>query len=287
VNLRLLTRGAARRLARGLHSVLASDPRLARMLRPPSHYLGDHEALAVLHTGHRILLDTRDIGICAHLLTEGRWESWVEAALRRLVKPGMRVVDGGAHVGYYTLLMAQWVGEAGRVEAFEPNAGLAGKLRRSLAINGLDPRVRLHEAALWDAEGEAQFGFDPVYSGGGALGSGGRRALVQTVTLDSALAGGPPVDVLKLDIEGAESPAWRGAAGTLARSPRIAVVLEFHAASFRMAGDEPGGFLAGRAAEGFTLRAVEPAGLGPALGPEALLAAVGERRVYLQMTRGL
>jgi FkbM family methyltransferase len=283
--LRRLARGAARPLARALRFVLHADPRLAAELRTPSHYLGDHTALTRLHSGERIFVDTRDIGICSHILLEGRWEPWIERALRQLVKPGMRVVDGGAHVGYYTLRFATWVGAAGRVDAFEPNPGLMRRLRRSVAVNGFTDRVRLHELALLDGNGDSEFGFRHDLSGGGAIEGAGERLTVPTVMLDRVLAELAQVDVLKLDIEGAELRALRGARRLLAASPRIAIVLEFHAPSLAAADEAPLGFLERRAAEGFALRVIEHSGPGAALAPEALLAAVGERRVYLQLTR--
>jgi FkbM family methyltransferase len=283
--LRRWARAALRPLAGGLRFLLQSDPRLAEALRPASHYLGDHTALTRLHSGERIFVDTRDSGICSHILLEGRWESWVENALRQIVKPGMRVVDGGAHVGYYTLRMASWVGRSGRVEAFEPNPVLMRRLRRSVAVNGFGDRVRLHEAALLDRNGEAEFGFRHDLSGGGAIEGAGERFPVTTVTLDTALADTAQVDVLKLDLEGAELRALRGALRLVAASPRIAIVLEFHAPSLAAAGEAPLGFLAQRASEGFTLREIGHRSLGPSLAPEALLAAVGEQRTYLLLTR--
>lgn len=283
--LRKIARVAARPFARALRFVVQSDPRLAASLRGPSHYLGEHTALTRLHSGERIFVDTRDIGICSHILLEGRWESWVERALRRLVRPGMHVVDGGAHVGYHTLRMASWVGATGRVEAFEPNPVLVRRLRWSVAVNGFDERVRLHEAALLDRAGEAEFGFQHAFSGGGTLGGDGERVAVPTLPLDQALADIARIDVIKLDVEGAEARAWRGAARLIAASPRIAVVMEFHAPSFAQGAETPLGFLSARAAEGFALRVIEPAGLGPPLAAEALLALLGERRVYLQLTR--
>jgi FkbM family methyltransferase len=277
-----LLKNLTRPLARALRFVLESEPRLAAALRHPSHYLGEHTALTRLHSGERIFVDTRDIGICPHILLDGRWESWVEDALRGMVKPGMRVVDGGAHVGYHTLRLARWVGARGRVEAFEPNPALTRLLRWSLTVNGYEDRVRLHEAALLDRAGEAAFGFHAEGSGGGAIGADGEQLTVPTVTLDAALADTAQVDVLKLDVAGSEARALRGAARLLAASPRIAIVMEFHAPSF---GEAPQDFLARRAAEGFVLRLLEPSGPSRPLSPAALLAELGERRVYLQLTR--
>ncbi len=54
--------------------IRALEAGLARLAAGQTIYLGDHEALTRLHTGHRIYVDTRDVGICSHLILEGRWE---------------------------------------------------------------------------------------------------------------------------------------------------------------------------------------------------------------------
>ena len=74
---------------------------LRRLELSQTIYLGDHEALTRLHTGHRIYVDTRDIGIASHLMLEGRWEPWIEQVLIPAIKPGMRFLDVGANFGYY------------------------------------------------------------------------------------------------------------------------------------------------------------------------------------------
>ncbi|MFM7779640.1 MAG: hypothetical protein ACKPB8_12950, partial [Alphaproteobacteria bacterium] len=69
------------------------EARLRRLELSQTIYLGSHEALTRLHTGHRIYVDTRDVSIASHLMLEGRWEPWVERALIPAIKPGMRFVD--------------------------------------------------------------------------------------------------------------------------------------------------------------------------------------------------
>lgn len=254
-------------------------------------YLGDHEALTRLYTGHRIYVDTRDVGICSHLMLEGRWEPWIEAVLRQAVKPGMRFADVGANFGYYTLLGADWVGPQGRVFSFEANPGICRKLRKSVAVNGFDDRVTVFNAAVFSAVTELEFSFVHEFSGGGAVGSAehahweAQRVRVQAAPLDLLLADQPSIDVLKIDVEGAEPDAIKGAAALLARSPRVTLVVEFIESGIP-ASIGALAYLHGFARDGFTLSLIEPAGLTEALTPEACLDRLKGQLGYLYLSRG-
>lgn len=254
-------------------------------------YLGGHEALTRLYTGHRIYVDTRDVGICSHLMLEGRWEPWIEAVLRQAVKPGMRFADVGANFGYYTLLGADWVGPEGRVFSFEANPGICRKLRKSVSVNGFDDRVTIFNIAVFSAETEMEFSFVHEYSGGGAVGSSGhehweaQRVRVQAAPLDLLLADQSSIDVLKIDVEGAEPDAIKGATALLARSPKVTLVVEFIESGIPAS---PGAlaYLHGFVRDGFTLSLIEPSGLTGALTPEACLARLKGRLGYLYLSRG-
>jgi FkbM family methyltransferase len=254
-------------------------------------YLGDHEALTRLYTGHRIYVDTRDVGICSHLMLEGRWEPWIETVLRQAVKPGMRFADVGANFGYYTLLGSQWVGPEGRVFAFEANPGIASKLRRSISVNGFDDRTTLFNLAVYSHEAELEFSFTHEYSGGGAIGAGGsgtwraHQVKVRAAPLDLLLGDQPSIDVLKIDVEGAEPAAIRGAAALLDRSPQVVLVVEFSEESIPAS---PGAlaYLHDFVRQGFRLALIEPSGLTGTLTPEACLAQLGGRLGYLHLSRG-
>ncbi|MBV1797195.1 FkbM family methyltransferase [Siccirubricoccus sp. G192] len=254
-------------------------------------YLGDHEALTRLYTGHRVYVDTRDVGICSHLMLEGRWEPWIEAVLRETVKPGMRFADVGANFGYYTLLGSHWVGPQGRVFSFEANPDICRKLRKSVSINGFDDRATVFDVAVYSREAELEFAFVHEYSGGGAIGAGGpgqwetHRVRVRAAPLDLLLADQSSVDVLKIDVEGAEPEAIQGAAALLARSPQVTLVVEFMAGGIA-ASPGPLAYLQDFARQGFSLALIEPAGLTGRLSPEACLAQLGNRLGYLYLSRG-
>jgi len=254
-------------------------------------YLGDHEALTRLYTGHRMYVDTRDVGICSHLMLEGRWEPWIEQVIHSTVKPGMRFADLGANFGYYTVLGAQWVGAEGRVFAFEANPYICRKLRKSVSINGFDDRVRVFDVGVSSEEGMLELTFTHEFSGGGSFGGGDHgiwkteRVQVRTAPVDALLADVPSVDVMKIDVEGMEPAALKGAAKLIARSPSLTLVVEFHESSVREPGG-PVGYLEGFLRQGFSLALIEPTGLTPPLAPQMCLERLKGQLGYLFLQRG-
>jgi FkbM family methyltransferase len=151
-----------------------------------------------------------------------RREYRVLEALDRYLQPGDVFVDAGANIGFFTVAAARRIGAAGRIVAVEMMPDTAQALRDHLSLNGVDNAVVI-ERALSDRAGahveatvrDGHFGQATI-----ALAStqaGGRQVRVETTTLADALAGLPTVAVLKIDIEGAELDALRGAGSALQR----------------------------------------------------------------------
>src|SRR5258707_8071492 len=109
--------------------------------RVQTAYLGDGLVLARILGRQKILLNGSDRGFACHLMLDGFWEMWLTQFLAGQVKPGMTVVDVGANFGYYTVLFADAVGDAGRVIAVEPNPDAAALLRETVLLNGYAPRT--------------------------------------------------------------------------------------------------------------------------------------------------
>jgi len=194
--------------------------------------LGDR-VLALTHAGQRIFLDPQDIGIAPHIALTGLWEPGVERLLRRLLRPGQSVVEIGANMGYHTLAMAAAIGPAGRLHAFEAHPRTASLLAATIAINGLGGFVTLHAAAALDRAGEVTFAEHPSLCGSFHLATEGTtpdftaRLTVPGVVLDEVLAELPAIHLLRIDAEGSEPLALRGAAALLARSPELILVAEW------------------------------------------------------------
>lgn len=161
----------------------------------------------------------------------GSHEHVTATVFSHLARPGAVVVDAGAHVGAFTLLAAKRVGPAGRVLAFEPNPQQRERLERNVATNGFD-QVEIRAEALSDHAGRAllHLSADHTRSGNASLNAGEGAAgavavdLVRLDDLAERLAV-PRVDLIKLDVEGAEADIVVGATSTI-ESFRPAVVFE-------------------------------------------------------------
>ncbi|MGI8729578.1 MAG: FkbM family methyltransferase [Solirubrobacteraceae bacterium] len=148
-----------------------------------------------------------------------------------LVRPGDAVVDAGANWGLYAARLAQLVGRAGQVDAFEPHPSHAGTLR---ALAARRPQLAAHELALSDTAGSATLHVPIIQRRGiTALASlhAPRAGLkheaitVPVATLDAALAGRRPPSFVKVDVEGMELAMLRGAEQTL-RAARPTLIVE-------------------------------------------------------------
>ena len=137
--------------------------------------------------------------------------------LKHYLRPGDAAIDAGANVGVYTLFMANLVGPEGRVTAFEPGDTASERLAENVALNHLS-QVTIRKAALADFKGTADFNQDEDTSNAlsSLRDSGSGKRPVSVVTLDSEI-GEADFAVCKMDVEGAEFAALRGAEGCLSR----------------------------------------------------------------------
>jgi FkbM family methyltransferase len=159
------------------------------------------------------------------------WNPGEYEAFRSVVRPGMVALDVGANVGSYSVLLGQWVGSSGKVFAFEPAPVAHAGLVNHIALNGLDGVVHPVAAAIGDREGFAPFVASPTAGEGRlAASSDTSSTSVPTMTIDSfCLARDINPDFIKIDVEGWELPALRGARKTIARNRRrLALFVEMH-----------------------------------------------------------
>ncbi|WGM31920.1 FkbM family methyltransferase [Brevundimonas sp. NIBR11] len=176
--------------------------------------------------------DLRYTTVTAFLLRD-----WVEPELRRLqrlLSPGDVFIDVGANVGLYALKAARLVGPTGRVLALEPGAEAYGHLTSNLALNAFDWAEAMKVAGS-DRAGEAvlhhvPLGNDPQAFSLIANARADEGETVETVTLDSLVerCGLTRVDLIKIDVEGAEPLVIAGAKRMLA-TLRPSVIFECNA----------------------------------------------------------
>jgi FkbM family methyltransferase len=139
------------------------------------------------------------------------------------IRPGVTVLDVGANIGLYTLLGAK---RGARVYAVEADPVNAAVLRHHVEINGFSERVTVFEMAATDSQQTIPLFRNPLNLGESNICSHGEPSgTVSGRTLDSLNL--PPIDVCKIDIEGAELMALVGMQGTLARSPDLTLLVEY------------------------------------------------------------
>jgi len=160
--------------------------------------------------------------------------------LRRLVRPGMQVVDVGANVGLYSLLLARLVEQSGSVLAFEPEPNLFTILRENCRGNNAT-NIVLFQCALGRTNGLALFHRSAFNSGDNRLdrASMGHDVVeVKVERFDDLLPDSKP-DFVKIDVQGHELAALSGMERALSASPNGRVLFEFSPAALRRAGTAP------------------------------------------------
>lgn len=231
-------------------------------------YLGDHRALVATRWGAKMEVDTRDALLAPWLLLDGLWESHVTGWMHDTLKPGNVFVDAGANIGYFTLLGAKLVGPAGRVVAIEAHPATVEILRRNVLINGHRDSVAVWHRAAWSETTDLKFHQREHFAANSSVASVGPAGLsalgdtevvveVPGVALDDLLADLPRIDVIKVDVEGAEVRAFAGLARTLDANRGVTVMFEWSPEQLVQMGDRPRDLLDALRRHGFRFRLLE------------------------------
>jgi FkbM family methyltransferase len=228
--------------------------------------------------GLRLCLDLSDY-VGYRIWQRGFWEKHVLRAICDHLRPGGVFVDVGAHCGFDSAFVAHAFQDDVRVVAFEPNLRVSRLLRESIELNGF-VNLTLDERAVSDHEGAIEFYVEPEGNAGqsGLLRRRGarRRIMVEGVTLGRALRehSVDHVDVLKLDVEGAEAVILPN---ILESSLSLgAIVLEVHSDAIASLGSDPMALIALLRKNGYDVAELAPEGLR-SLRPERVHHVIARR----------
>jgi FkbM family methyltransferase len=187
-----------------------------------------------------LYLPVEDQVILPTLRDTGTWEAGETAIVRDRLKPGMTFVDVGAHVGYFACLAARLVGPRGLVLCFEPSPRNYELLLANVWVNGLT-NVVCFPWAVADTNGFEDLYLSPDNSGDHRLfaGEGREESLkVRTVAVDTLSAVRPPVDFVKIDVQGGEDRVVRGMRGLLQASASATLLVEYWPHGIRLRGGD-------------------------------------------------
>jgi FkbM family methyltransferase len=185
-----------------------------------------------VHThGFDIYLDPSDLGVSPSIGVLGWHEMKTTELFIKLIRRGSTVVDVGANIGFFTLLSAELVGERGTVLSFEPEPTSFSLLNQSIKRNNFD-NVRLFQKCISNVDGQQLLYLSATHNKGLhsiARDLGGPSILVESARLDTIAStlGVGSIDLLKIDVEGAEPAVLQGAMCLLSESRVRNIVMEW------------------------------------------------------------
>lgn len=252
-----------------------------------SYYLGDHTVLANVVDGPLMFLDTRD-PVNVAIMVLGYWEDWISKTFRSVVKPGMTVLDIGAHHGYFSLLAGMLVGPTGVVHAFEPNPFHHKNFLKSVSLNGMYGRVKLNKVLLSNETGEIEIA--TCGEGGTSiqfLGLEEINGVTKMTVPQGALTDYLPslkADVIKIDIDGAEPLIMDSLCEVIDHNGSMFIFMEY-VPSIWQKGHEPMSVLQRFVDRGFAFHILQRDGQAVPTNAEALIANDTAEQIDLLLMR--
>ncbi|MEP6714099.1 MAG: FkbM family methyltransferase [Terriglobia bacterium] len=172
-------------------------------------------------------------------VSEGIYEQRILALMLGVIRPGTWYFDVGANIGLMSVPVLHMVREA-NVASFEPSRNSRTYLNQTWASSPYRDRWKLIEKAVSDAPGHVEFNLSAAaHAGYDGLKPTSRTASVATDTVEATTLdvewielGRPAVSCLKMDVEGAEIQALRGAQELIATT-RPYIFLEWYEKNFQ------------------------------------------------------
>lgn len=194
---------------------------------------------------NKMYLHATDQGI-SPLILDNKFEKLETALINLLVKAGMIACDVGAHIGYYSLILSRLVGKRGKVYAFEPDPINFQILKKNKFLNKLN-NLKIVRIAISDKIGKTRLFLSKTNTGDHRIYNNNTKRdfiTVKATTLDNYLNSfDKRVDLIKMDIQGAEMVALKGMINCIEKNPDIMLITEFWPEGLRGFGVNPIDFL--------------------------------------------
>lgn len=193
--------------------------------------------------GFKIFLDKND----SRRLTRSSKDTSLETkVIRKVVKKGDTVLDIGAHIGYFSLVMASLVESKGKVYAFEPSRENLSLLKKNIIRNGFK-NVALISNAVGNYQGNAKLYHSKTSSADHSLSErNGKQGyeIVKVISIDNYFKNYKgKIDFIKIDVQGYEGQVILGALKLIKKNPHIKIISEFWPRGLKMSGLDPKKYL--------------------------------------------
>jgi FkbM family methyltransferase len=211
------------------------------------------------------------------------YEPELVAWLQHTLAPGCVVIDAGAHIGYLSIVMAVLVGGSGHVFAIEPALENVEYLSRNVRANCVH-NVDILPVALAERPGLASFNINGSSDSFGFFEHPNTATVssrsvpvmsIDSIFSESSLA---RLDLVKIDVEGAELEVLAGLRATLDRFPRVPLIVEWFPAVYANRGLGLDSLPRELERLGYAVSVLDAAGGGPST-VAAARAALGRKEV--------
>ena len=203
---------------------------------------------------------SKDKNIFSYLLKDGVYEPFETQLIRSMLKKGDTVIDIGANIGYYTLLMAETVGSEGCVYAFEPEPNNYGLLTKNIKANNYSNIIPVQKA-LSDKDGSIKVYCDERNFSGATFAKenlaikSNNFTEVLTTSLDKCFVDSK-IRLIKIDTQGAEGLIMAGAQSLL-KNKNLIIFTEFWPYGLRNMGTDPKELLRTLREYGYTIKLID------------------------------
>lgn len=206
-----------------------------------THFTPEAEIETSIPLKSKLVVSSKDSGLGLMLRTKGEFEPTQTKSFIKSIKKGNTVFDIGANVGYYSVLASKLVGKNGKVFAFEPDPQSLKLLYKNIGINKCK-NIIVVKSALSNHNGKLILTQDSSNPGESSLTlfKKGKKILVDVLTLDKFIKTQKikTIDVIKMDVEGAELNILRGGLKTLQNNKKLKIFVECNPSALSEFGED-------------------------------------------------
>ena len=207
----------------------------------------------------KLFLNKKD-AVVSGALSLGVYERYETELFRSALKEGMTVLDIGANIGYYTVIAMNHVGSSGKVFSFEPEPENFDFLQRNITAQK-NKNAHAFFFGLADKPSKSKLFLSSDNKGKHSLSQSGemKESIVVSIETGDRLlqtVGINKVDLIKMDVEGAEPLALKGLDSLLSKSSPCLLFCEYHPEALTRSGFKPISFLQNIASKGFLINEI-------------------------------
>ena len=202
-------------------------------------------------------ISTKKNSMSKSLILQEHTESNETKFLKKIIKPGQTVLDVGANMGWYSIHFSKWVGQSGKIFAFEPVPEIYEELTSNINLNFCQ-NIIVFNCALGNQNESVLFNVSDFEGGSGASSENlkfGKEIKVSKRKLDDVMNEHnlDNIDFLKIDIEGGELNMLKGAEKLIEKyKPKLLLeIVDIHCDRFQYLPEDVCNFLFNKGYDGF------------------------------------